>query len=111
MIKLATLVLLIFNLDFINSNPVSEISEKYSEDDPELNHDPVISEVESAIKNLMKERARSLDIPTEPRSIESPAGPRLSLEGLNDIRKAVTAIDLDAVLVTNAIFCFGFIHI
>ena len=56
-----------------------------------------------AIKNLMKERARSLDIPTEPRSIESPAGPRLSLEGLNDIRKAVTAIDLDAVLVTNAI--------
>ena len=104
MIKLATLVLLIFNLDFINSNPVSEISEKYSEDDPELNHDPVISEVESAIKDLMKERARSLDyFPTEPRSIESPAGPRLSLEGLNDIRKAVTAIDLDAVLVTNAI--------
>lgn len=108
MIKLATLVLLIFNLDFINSNPVSEISEKYSEDDPELNHDPVISEVESAIKNLMKERARSLDIPTEPRSIESPAGPRLSLEGLNDIRNAVTSIDLEAVLVTNAI-CTTFI--
>ena len=100
MIKLA-LVLLIFNLDFINTKPVFEISEKYSDNGPVLN--PVISEVESevesAIENLAKERARSL---------YSPAESRLSLEGLNDIRKAVTSIDLQAVLVTNSI-CTTFI--
>ena len=99
MIKLA-LALLIFNLDFINTKPVFEISEKYSDDGQVLNNDPVISEVESAIQNLVKERARSLDAP--------PAQSRLSLEGLNDIRKAVTTIDLQAVLVTNSI-CTTFI--
>ena len=102
MIKLA-LVLLIFNLHFIHTKPVYEISEKYSKDDPVLDNDHVISEVqsevESAIENLVKDRARSID---------SPAEPRLSLEGLNDIRNAVTSIDLEAVLVTNAI-CTTFI--
>ena len=99
MIKLAALALLIFNLDFINTKPVFEISEKYSDDGPVLNNDPVISEVESAIQNLVKERARSLDAPSKS---------RLSLESLNDIRKAVTTIDLQAVLVTNSI-CTTFI--
>ena len=66
MIKLA-LVLLIFNLDFMNAKPVFEISEKYAGDGGTVsNYDHVISqvesEVESVMRNLVKEKAREMDL-------------------------------------------------
>ena len=120
MIKLA-LVLLIFNLDFMNAKPVFEISEKYAGDGGTVsNYDHVISqvesEVESVMRNLVKEKAREmdsdLDLDSEQsrikRSLDSNAideesKPRTSLDALNDIRKAVTTIDLGQVLITNSI--------
>ena len=60
MIKLA-LFFLIFKLDFISTKPVFEISEKYSNNNGAALNNEVKSEVESAMKNLVKERVRSLD--------------------------------------------------
>ena len=124
MIKLA-LVLLIFNLDFMNAKPVFEISEKYAGDGGTVsNYDHVISqvesEVESVMRNLVKEKARSMDSDLDSvesqrirRSVDSnvideESKPRTSLDALNDIRKAVTTIDLGQVLITNSI-CTTFI--
>ena len=122
MIKLA-LVLLIFNLDFMNAKPVFEISEKYAGDGGTVsNYDHVISqlesEVESVMRNLVKEKAREMDLDTvesqrirrslDSNAINEESKPRTSLDALNDIRKAVTTIDLGQVLITNSI-CTTFI--
>ena len=117
MIKLA-LVLLIFNLDFMNAKPVFEISEKYAGDGGTVsNYDHVISqvesEVESVMRNLVKEKAREMDLDSvdsqrirrslDSNAIDEESKPRTSLDALNDIRKAVTTIDLGQVLITNSI--------
>ena len=122
MIKLA-LVLLIFNLDFMNAKPVFEISEKYAGDGGTVsNYDHVISqlesEVESVMRNLVKEKAREMDLDSvesqrirrsvDSNVIDEESKPRTSLDALNDIRKAVTTIDLGQVLITNSI-CTTFI--
>ena len=122
MIKLA-LVLLIFNLDFMNAKPVFEISEKYAGDGGTVsNYDHVISqlesEVESVMRNLVKEKAREMDLDSvesqrikrsvDSNVIDEESKPRTSLDALNDIRKAVTTIDLGQVLITNSI-CTNFI--
>ena len=103
MIKLV-LVFLIFNLDIIKSKPVLEISEKSSDvGTTALNNDTVISEVkyevESVMKNLVDKRARSLD----PKDSDLASELRLNLDQFEDIRKAVTEIDLQSILVQNQI--------
>ena len=106
MIKLA-LVFLIFNLDYINTKPVLEISEKYSNDGTTvLNNDTIISEVkskvESAMKNLVNKKARSLD-PKFDSNSDLASELRISLDQFEDIRKAVTEIDLPSITVQNQI--------
>ena len=106
MIKLA-LVFLIFNLDYINTKPVLEISEKYSDDGTTvLNNDTIISEVkskvESAMKNLVNKKARSLD-PKFDSNSDLASELRISLDQFEDIRKAVTEIDLPSITVQNQI--------
>ena len=100
MIKLA-LVFLIFKLDFISTKPVFDISEKYSNNDGAavLNNE-VKSEVESAMKNLVKERVRSLDDQLDS-NLASES--RLGLDQFEDIRKAVTNIDLPSINIQNQI--------
>ena len=108
MIKLA-LVFLIFNLDYINTKPVLEISEKYSNDGTTvLDNDTIISEVkskvESAMKNLVNKKARSLDPKFDSNSDSNLASElRISLDQFEDIRKAVTEIDLPSITVQNQI--------
>ena len=103
MIKIAVLVLLIFNMDFINTKPVFEyeFEKPISGDDNTdvLNSNDIKSQVESEVqnvfKNLVKERtSRSTDLDAESKA---------DLTTLNDIRNAVTSIDLGQILVTNAI--------
>ena len=103
MIKIAVLVLLIFNMDFINAKPVFEYEfEKPISGDGTtdvLNSNDIKSQVESEVqnvfKNLVKERtSRSTDLDAESKA---------DLTTLNDIRNAVTSIDLGQILVTNAI--------
>ena len=110
MIKLA-LVFLIFNLDYINTKPVLEISEKYSDDGTTvLNNDTIISKVkskvESAMKNLVNKKARSLDPKFDSNSdlnSDLASELRISLDQFEDIRKAVTEIDLPSITVQNQI--------
>ena len=103
MMKIAVLVLLIFNMDFINAKPVFEyeFEKPISGDDTTdvLNNNDIKSQVESELqnifKNLVKERtSRSTDFDAESKA---------DLTTLNDIRNAVTSIDLGQILVTNAI--------
>ena len=103
MIKIAVLVLLILNMDFINAKPVFEyeFEKPISGDDTTdvLNNNDIKSQVESELqnifKNLVKERtSRSTDFDAESKA---------DLTTLNDIRNAVTSIDLGQILVTNAI--------
>ena len=103
MIKIAVLVLLILNMDFINAKPVFEyeFEKPISGDDTTdvLNNNDIKSQVESEVqnvfKNLVKERtSRSTDLDAESKA---------DLTTFNDIRKAVTSIDLGQILVTNAI--------
>ena len=103
MMKIAVLVLLIFNMDFINAKPVFEYEfEKPISGDGTtdvLNSNDIKSQVESEVqnvfKNLVKERtSRSTDLDAESKA---------DLTTLNDIRNAVTSIDLGQILVTNAI--------
>ena len=101
--KIAVLVLLIFNMDFINAKPVFEyeFEKPISGDDTTdvLNNNDIKSQVESELqnifKNLVKERTS--------RSTDLDAKPKADLTTLNDIRNAVTSIDLGQILVTNAI--------
>ena len=103
MMKIAVLVLLIFNMDFINAKPVFEyeFEKPISGDDTTdvLNNNDIKSQVESELqnifKNLVKERTS--------RSTDLDAKPKADLTTLNDIRNAVTSIDLGQILVTNAI--------
>ena len=103
MMKIAVLVLLTFNMDFINAKPVFEYEfEKPISGDGTtdvLNSNDIKSQVESEVqnvfKNLAKERiSRSTDLDAESKA---------DLTTLNDIRNAVTSIDLGQILVTNAI--------
>ena len=103
MMKIAVLILLIFNMDFINAKPVFEyeFEKPISGNDTTdvLNNNDIKSQVESELqnifKNLVKERtSRSTDFDAESKA---------DLTTLNDIRNAVTSIDLGQILVTNAI--------
>ena len=90
-------------MDFINTKPVFEyeFEKPISGDDTTdvLNSNDIKSQVESEVqnvfKNLVKERtSRSTDLDAESKA---------DLTTLNDIRNAVTSIDLGQILVTNAI--------
>ena len=103
MIKIAVLVLLIFNMDFINAKPVFEyeFEKPISGDDNTdvLNSNDIKSQVESEVQNVFKNLAKE----RTSRSTDLDAESKADLTTLNDIRNAVTSIDLGQILVTNAI--------
>ena len=101
--KIAVLVLLIFNMDFINAKPVFEyeFEKPISGDDTTdvLNNNDIKSQVESEVQNVFKNLAKE----RTSRSTNLDAESKADLTTLNDIRNAVTSIDLGQILVTNAI--------
>ena len=105
MIKLAILVVLIFNLDFINAEPMFEYEfEKPFANSTESIEGYIFSkleyEVENFIKNMMKEKiSGKADL-----SSVSRQDPRV----FDDIYQAVKNIDLGAILISSSL-CHTFI--
>ena len=101
--KIAVLVLLTFSMDFINAKPVFEYEfEKPISGDGTtdvLNSNDIKSQVESEVQNVFKNLAKE----RTSRSTDLDAESKADLTTLNDIRNAVTSIDLGQILVTNAI--------
>ena len=105
MIKLAILVVLIFNLDFINAEPMFE----YEFEKPFANGTAEIegyifskleSEVENFIKNMMKEKTSgNADFDSVSRQ-----DPRV----FDDIYQTIKTVDLGAILILTSI-CSTFI--
>ena len=108
MIKLAILVVLIFNLDFINAEPMFEYEfEKPFANDTESIEGYIFSklesEVENFIKNLMTEKTSGNTGFTGLSSV-SRQDPRV----FDDIYQAVKNIDLGQILISSSL-CSTFI--